>query len=132
MKRITILFLCMFMVISVSACGKSESASSSEVAPVAGEATDGIVAGAAGSLGVTDRKASYQVVLVEVGPARLRIVKEVHEILGGNLKLARDLVEDAYRSPQVVKGFDTMEEAQNVCLILEDNGAKVEIREVYK
>lgn len=142
MKRIVLLFLCAVMIISMCACGKTasddgktEPVSSSEAAPEAGAAvapTAGEEDEASDSLGVVDRKALYEVWLVQVGPGKLYIVKDVRELLGGSLKTARDLVNDALDyPPQLIKGYDTMEEAQAVLELLEDDGARCEIREVY-
>ena len=88
---------------------------------------------AANALGVSDRKASYEVWILEVGPGKLKVVRAVHELLGGSIKTARDIVQNACDyPPQAVKGYDTMEEAKSVVESLEYEGAKCEIREVYQ
>ena len=143
MKRIILLLLCAVMIISMCACGKTasddeknEPASSSAAAPEAGAAVapnGGDEDEAANALGVSDRKASYEVWILEVGPGKLKVVRAVHELLGGSIKTARDIVQNACDyPPQKVKGYDTMEEAESVVESLEYEGAKCEIREVYQ
>ena len=143
MKRIILLLLCAVMIISACACGKTasddgktEPVSSSEAAPEAGAAAapnGGEENGAAVAPGITDRHAAYEVMLIYVGPKKLNIVKAVRELLGVDLKTARDLVENVVDyPPQAVKSYNTLEEAKAVAEMLEDEGAKCEIREVYQ
>ena len=137
MKRIVALILCGILMVFVCSCKKAETdkeknetVSSAQNVESTEKAEGGMVAGAAVPPGITDKRVVYELVLVDIGPARLEIVKIVREIMKCDLKTAKYLVDDAERGPQVVKSFATIEEAKEAANMLEDNGAKTEIREV--
>jgi len=65
------------------------------------------------------------VTLAASGDKKINVIKEVRAITGLGLKEAKDLVEGA---PKTVKEGVNKEEAAKIKKILEDNGAKVEIK----
>lgn len=91
----------------------------SAAAPVA-------VAAAAGAAApVAEEKTEFDVILVDVGPNKINIIKEVRAITGLGLKEAKDLVEAA---PKAVKEAVSKDDAAKMKKLLEDNGAKVEVK----
>ncbi|MDR1081549.1 MAG: 50S ribosomal protein L7/L12 [Deltaproteobacteria bacterium] len=74
----------------------------------------------------TEEQTEFTLVLTEVGPQKINIIKEVRAIVPGlGLKEAKDLVEGA---PQTVKEAISKEEAEKFKKQLEALGAKVEIK----
>ncbi|MDR1313004.1 MAG: 50S ribosomal protein L7/L12 [Deltaproteobacteria bacterium] len=73
-----------------------------------------------------EEQTEFTLVLTEVGPQKINIIKEVRAIVPGlGLKEAKDLVES---SPQTVKEGITKEEAEKFKKQLEALGAKVDIK----
>ena len=70
-------------------------------------------------------KDSFDVVLKEVGAAKLQVVKAVKEACGLGLKEAKDLVDGA---PSVVKEGLAKDEAESLKKTLEEAGAEVELK----
>jgi large subunit ribosomal protein L7/L12 len=70
-------------------------------------------------------KTSFDVVLTEVGAAKLGVVKVVKDLTGLGLKEAKDLVDGA---PKAVKEGVGKEEAEAIKKALEEAGAKAEIK----
>ena len=70
-------------------------------------------------------KDSFDVVLKEVGAAKLQVVKAVKEACGLGLKEAKDLVDGA---PSTIKEGLSKEEAENLKKAIEEAGAKVELK----
>ncbi len=70
-------------------------------------------------------KTSFDVMLVEVGAAKLGVVKVVKDLTGLGLKEAKDLVDGA---PKAVKEGVGKEEAEAIKKALEEAGAKAEIK----
>lgn len=93
----------------------------SAAAPVAVAAASG--AAAAGA--PVEEKTEFNVVLVDAGANKINIIKEVRAITGLGLKEAKDLVEGA---PKTVKEHVSKEDAAKIKKVLEDNGAKVEVK----
>ena len=93
----------------------------SAAAPVAVAAAGGAAAGA----GAAEEKTEFTVVLKDAGPNKINIIKEVRAITGLGLKEAKDLVEGA---PKNVKEAVNKDEAAKIKKLLEDNGAKVEVK----
>lgn len=87
------------------------------VAVMAGGAADGAAAGA--------EKTDFDVVLAEVGGAKLQVVKAVRELTGLGLKEAKDMVDGA---PSTIKEGVAKEEAEKMKAALEEAGAKVELK----
>ena len=80
---------------------------------------------AAGAADAAEEKSSFDVVLAEVGVAKLQVVKAVKEACGLGLKEAKDLVDGA---PSTIKEGLSKEEAENLKKAIEEAGAKVELK----
>ena len=80
---------------------------------------------AAGAAEAAEEKSSFDVVLAEVGGAKLQVVKAVKEACGLGLKEAKDLVDGA---PSTIKEGLSKEEAENLKKTIEAAGAKVELK----
>ena len=91
----------------------------SAAAPVAAAAAP--VAAAAAAIEQTE----FTVILAAAGDKKINVIKEVRAITGLGLKEAKDLVEGA---PKPVKEGVNKEEAAKIKKVLEDNGAKVEVK----
>ena len=72
-----------------------------------------------------EEKSSFDVVLAEVGSAKLQVVKAVKEACGLGLKEAKDLVDGA---PATIKEGLAKDEAENLKKAIEAAGAKVELK----
>ncbi|NIA08278.1 MAG: 50S ribosomal protein L7/L12 [Nitrospiraceae bacterium] len=72
-----------------------------------------------------EEKTEFDVVLVEFGAQKIKVIKEVRAITGLGLKEAKDLVESA---PKPVKEGVSKEEAEKIKDQIEKVGAKVEIK----
>jgi large subunit ribosomal protein L7/L12 len=92
----------------------------SAAAPVAVAA-----AAPAGAAPAAVEQTEFTVILVAAGEKKINVIKEVRAITGLGLKEAKDLVEGA---PKPVKEGINKEEAEKIRKVLEDNGAKVEIK----
>ena len=80
---------------------------------------------AAGAADAAEEKSSFDVVLAEVGGAKLQVVKAVKEACGLGLKEAKDLVDGA---PSTLKEGLSKDEAENLKKAIEEAGAKVELK----
>ena len=67
----------------------------------------------------------FEVVLAEVGPNKIPVIKVVRELTGLGLKEAKDVVDAA---PKAVKEGVDKDEAEKIKASLEEQGAKVEIK----
>ena len=88
---------------------------------VAAPAGGGAAAGAAPA----EEKTSFTVVLTNSGDKKIQVIKEIRALTNLGLKEAKDLVEGA---PKTVKEGVNKEEADKIKKILEEQGAKVEIK----
>ena len=84
-------------------------------APAAGEAA----ADAGGE------QTEFEVVLTEIGPNKIPVIKVVRELTGLGLKEAKDVVDAA---PKAVKEGVDKDEAEKIKAALEEQGAKVDIK----
>ena len=80
---------------------------------------------AGGAAPAAEEKTSFDVVLTEVGPSKLKVVKAVKEACGLGLKEAKDLVDGA---PATLKEGMAKAEAENLKKAIESEGAKVELK----
>ena len=80
---------------------------------------------AAGAAEAAEEKTSFDVVLAEVGGAKLQVVKAVKEACGLGLKEAKELVDGA---PSTLKEGLSKDEAENLKKAIEEAGAKVELK----
>lgn len=95
-------------------------ASVAVAAPMGGGAAGGGAAAAP-----AEEKTSFTVVLANSGDKKIQVIKEIRALTNLGLKEAKDLVEGA---PKVVKEGVTKDEADKMKKILEEQGAKVEIK----
>ncbi len=98
--------------------GVSAAAAVAVAAPSAGAAGGGAAAAA-------EEKTSFTVVLAAAGDKKINVIKEIRALTNLGLKEAKDLVEGA---PKTIKDGATKDEADKMKKILEENGAKVEIK----
>ena len=80
---------------------------------------------AAGAAEAAEEKTSFDVVLTEVGAAKLQVVKAVKEACGLGLKEAKDLVDGV---PSKLKEGLSKDEAENLKKAIEEAVAKVELK----
>ena len=80
---------------------------------------------AGGEAAAAEEKSSFDVVLKEVGGAKLQVVKAVKEACGLGLKEAKDLVDGA---PSTLKEGLAKAEAENLKKAIEEAGAVVELK----
>ncbi|ALO47806.1 50S ribosomal protein L7/L12 [Hoylesella enoeca] len=80
---------------------------------------------AGGAEGGAEEKSEFDVVLVEAGATKLQVVKAVKEACGLGLKEAKDLVDGA---PSTLKEGLAKAEAENLKKVIEEAGAKVELK----
>jgi large subunit ribosomal protein L7/L12 len=92
----------------------------SAAAPVAMMAAPGAAAAAP-----VEEKTEFTVVLANSGDKKINVIKEIRTITGLGLKEAKDLVEGA---PKTVKEGVSKDEAAKIKKVLEDAGAKVELK----
>ncbi len=72
-----------------------------------------------------DEKTEFDVILREIGPNKINVIKGVREVTTLGLKEAKDLVEAA---PQAVKEGISKEDAEQVKAKLEEAGAVVAVQ----
>ena len=85
-----------------------------------------VAAGPAAAAGeAAEEKSSFDVVLAEVGGAKLQVVKAVKEACGLGLKEAKELVDGA---PSTLKEGLSKDQAENLKKAIEEAGAKVELK----
>ena len=82
-------------------------------------------AGPAAEAAAVEEKTSFDVVLAEVGSAKLQVVKAVKEACGLGLKEAKDLADGA---PATIKEGLSKDEAENLKKAIEAAGAKIELK----
>lgn len=96
----------------------------SAAAPVAVAAAPA-AGGAAAAAPAAEAQTEFTVILAASGDKKINVIKEIRTITGLGLKEAKDLVEGA---PKTVKEGVSKDEADKIKKVLEDNGAKVEIK----
>ena len=84
-----------------------------------------VAAGPAAAGEAAEEKTSFDVILAEVGAAKLQVVKAVKEACGLGLKEAKDLVDGV---PAKIKEGLSKDEAENLKKAIEEAGAKVELK----
>lgn len=86
-----------------------------------------VAAGGAPAAGAApaEEQTEFTVVLSDVGPNKINVIKAVREVTSLGLKEAKDLVDGA---PKPVKEGVSKEEAQTIKKKFEEAGAKVEIK----
>jgi len=81
--------------------------------------------GGGGAAAAVEEKTDFNVVLLEVGPNKVSVIKAVRELTGLGLKEAKDLVDGA---PKTVKEAAPKADAEAAKKKLEEAGAKVELK----
>lgn len=84
--------------------------------------------GAPAGAEASEEKSVFTVVLAAVGDKKIEVIKVVRDITGKGLKEAKDLVDAAASSPQVLRENVKKEEAEELKKKLEAAGARVELR----
>lgn len=82
-------------------------------------------AAAAAAPAEAEEQTEFEVILKEIGPEKIKVIKVVRELTNLGLKESKDLVESA---PASVKKGVSKEEAQAAKAKLEEAGAVVEIK----
>lgn len=95
----------------------------SAAAPVAVAA--GPVAGAAAAAPAEEEKTEFDVLLKDVGPEKIKVIKVVREVTGLGLKEAKDVVDGA---PSTVKEGVPKEEAASIVEKFKEVGATCEVK----
>ena len=72
-----------------------------------------------------EEQTEFDVILKEVGPNKINVIKVVRALTNLGLKEAKDLVEGA---PKAVKEGVNKDEAESIKKKLEDAGAKVQVK----
>jgi large subunit ribosomal protein L7/L12 len=94
----------------------------SAAAPVAVAAP---AAGGAAAPAAAEEKTDFSVILKDIGPNKIQVIKTVREITALGLKESKDLVEGA---PKAIKEGVSKEEAATIQQKIEATGATVEIK----
>ena len=81
--------------------------------------------GAAAPAAAVEEKTEFDVILAEIGPNKVNVIKAVREITGLGLKEAKDLVDGA---PKPVKEAIPKADAEAAKKKLEDAGAKADVK----
>jgi large subunit ribosomal protein L7/L12 len=84
----------------------------------------GAAAGARGGA-PEEEQTEFDVILTEIGPNKIQVIKAVRELTSLGLKEAKDLVDS---SPKPVKQAVTKEEANAAKAKIEEAGAKAEVK----
>ncbi|MCC2646507.1 MAG: rplL [Rickettsiaceae bacterium] len=80
---------------------------------------------AANTAAAAEEKTDFDVVLVDAGPNKINVIKEVRAITSLGLKEAKDLVDGA---PKSIKAGVSKDEAEKIKAQVEAAGAKVELK----
>ena len=92
---------------------------------VSAAAAVAVSAGPAVAAAAVEEQTEFAVILVAGGDKKINVIKEVRTITGLGLKEAKDLVEAGGKT---VKEGVSKDEAAKLKKVLEDQGAKVEIK----
>jgi len=75
-----------------------------------------------------EEKSSFNVTLTAIGDKKIEVIKVVRDATGKGLKEAKDLVDAAAASAQIVKEGAKKEEAEELKKLLEAAGASVDLK----
>ena len=92
---------------------------------VSAAATAVAVAGPAAVAEEVEEKTEFDVILKDVGPEKIKVIKVVRELTGLGLKEAKDVVDGA---PSKVKEGINKEEAEKIAAAFKEVGATCEIK----
>jgi len=96
----------------------------SAAAPVAMAAMPGMMAGGEGDGAAEEEKTEFDVVIKEIGPKKINVIKEVRALTGLGLKEAKAVVDE---KGTVMEGV-SKEAAEEAKAKLEEAGAEIELR----
>jgi large subunit ribosomal protein L7/L12 len=94
-------------------------------APMMATAAPAAAGGGAAPAEAVEEQSEFDVILTEVGPNKVQVIKAVRELTSLGLKEAKDLVEAA---PKAVREAVTKEEADAARAKLEEAGAKAQVK----
>ena len=92
---------------------------------VSAAATAVAVAGRAAAAEAVEEKTEFDVILKEVGPEKIKVIKVVREQTGLGLKEAKEVVDNA---PKAVKEGVSKEDAEKIAAAFKEVGATCEIK----
>jgi large subunit ribosomal protein L7/L12 len=92
---------------------------------VSASAPAAAVAAPVAAAAVAEEQTEFDVILTEIGAAKINVIKAVREITGLGLKEAKDMVDGA---PKAIKEKTSKADADDIKKKLEDAGAKAEIK----
>ena len=84
-----------------------------------------MAAGGAAPAAAAVEQTEFDVMLVEVGAEKIKVIKEIRTLTGLGLKEAKAVVDEA---PKPVKEKVSKEEAENIKKVLEGAGATVQVK----
>ena len=84
-----------------------------------------VVAGPAAAAEAVEEKTEFDVILKEVGPEKIKVIKVVREQTGLGLKEAKEVVDNA---PKAVKEGISKEDAEKIAAAFKEVGATCEIK----
>ncbi len=83
---------------------------------------------AAGGEAAVEEKSSYNIELKGVGDKKIEVIKAVRDVTGKGLKEAKDLVDAAVTSPQIVAEDIEKKDAEEMKKKFEAAGAQIELK----
>ena len=92
---------------------------------VSAAATAVAVAGPVAAAEAVEEKTEFDVILKEVGPEKIKVIKVVREQTGLGLKEAKEVVDNA---PKAVKEGVSKEDAEKIAAAFKEVGATCEIK----
>lgn len=92
---------------------------------VSAAATAVAVAGPAASAVAEEEKSSFDIILTEVGPNKMNVIKIVKEVTGLGLKESKEIVDNA---PKPLKEGVSKADAEEIKKTLAEAGATVELK----
>ncbi|MBC7264399.1 MAG: 50S ribosomal protein L7/L12 [Chloroflexi bacterium] len=95
---------------------------------VAAAPTTGAVAAGEAAPAAVQEQTEFDVILKEIGPEKVKVIKAVREITGLGLKESKDAVDAVASGPSVIRKGVSKDEAAAAKAKLEEAGAVVEIR----
>ena len=95
------------------------------VSAAAAVAVAGVPAAGGAAAAPAEEQTEFTIVLKSGGDKKINVIKEVRAITGLGLKEAKDLVEGA---PKTVKEGVSKDEAEKIKKVLEEAGAKVQVK----
>lgn len=84
-----------------------------------------VAAGPVAAAAVVEEKTEFDVILVEAGAEKIKVIKVVRELTGLGLKEAKDLVDGA---PKPIKEGISKQDADAIVEKFKETGAKIEVK----